>query len=228
MFFLICACLAGGVAARETRVHAFEGVSPELVERQIRMLIPERQRVSMNPRANQVIVVAEPETQERVASMLRELSRPVTRLRLWIRHNLDTRVVDARDGTPITLPVSKSPPPGIVERGRGLLPPGRKNLPVAGTVLRAHVKLLREDPAVARLRIVPTLLFGAEPPYEVVRFERLRSDMLINTRDYVDLPAELSGHSFYPEFFRTRSHPDHPGKPVGLLVSFEEITAGEE
>lgn len=223
---LICGWVACGLAARETRVHDFGDVSPKMVERQLRQLIPERQRVSMNPRANQVIVVAGEETQERVASMLRELSRPELHLRLWMRHNRETREVEVRDGVPINLPVSDRPPAGVVERGRRMLPPGREGMPVAGAVLQAHVKLLREDPAVARLRIVPTLLFGSDPPYEVVRFDRLRADMLINTRDYADVPKELSGHSFYTEFMRTQPHPDHAAKPVALLVSFEALTSG--
>jgi hypothetical protein len=147
---------------------------------------------------------------------------------LWIRHNRDVREVDLRDGVPLNLPVSDQPPSSLVRRGRGMLPPGRRNIPATGSVLRIHVKLLREDPAVARLRVVPTLLFGAEKPYDVVRFDRLQTDVLLNTQDYLDLPRALSGHRFYTEFLRTQPHPDHPPKPVALLLSFQGLTTGGE
>jgi len=226
-FFLLLFPLVGFSAA-ETRMHEFKNVSPELVERQIRMLVPEKHRVSMNADAGQVIVVAEPEVQDRVAAMLRELSRPPTFLKFWVRHNRETREFEVRDGVPVNLPVSDQPPLSVVQRGRAMLPPGRQRLPVAGSVLQVHLKLLREDPAVARLRVVPTLLFGSEPPYEIVRFNRLESDVLINTRDYLDLPRALSSHVFYSDFLRSQIHPDHPPKPVALLFSFQGVTTGPD
>jgi hypothetical protein len=210
--------------APETRMHSFGDVSPQLVERQIRMLVPEKQRVSMNAQAGQVIVVAEPEIQNRVEAMIRELSRPVQYLKLWVRHNRDIREFQVRDGVPVNLPVSDQPSASMIRQGRSMLPPGRQNLPVVGSVLQLHVKLLREDPAVARVRVVPTMLFGSEPPYDVVRFTRLESDVLLNTRDYLDLPRELSTHAFYTEFLREQEHPDHPPKPVSLLLSFQGLT----
>lgn len=207
----------------ETRMHGFGEASPELVERQLRMLIPEKQRVSMNAEAGQVIVVAEPETQEKVAAMLQALSRPPTRLQFWVRHNRSDREMVIPDAGMFALPVSDHPLPAVVDRARGMLPPGRERMPVAGSVLQVHGKLLREEPAVVRLRVVPHVLFGSSPPYEVIRFEPLASDLLVNTEDYVDLTKELASHAFYRSFFQEQPHPEHPPRPVALLLSFRGV-----
>jgi hypothetical protein len=225
LFFLFCFRAS---AALETRIHDFGDSSPALVEKQIRFFVPEKHRVSMNKAAGQVIVVAEPAIQERVAAMLKEMAKPEVKLRLTIRHNRDEILVEIHDGLPITLPVSSTPPADVERAARAMLPPGKSDLPIFGTVLRTNVKLLREDPAVARLQIVPTVLFGKEPPYEVVQYKKLRSDVLMTTTEYVDLPQKLSTHHFYPGFLRTQPHPDHPSKPIALLLSFEQVKPEEE
>jgi hypothetical protein len=101
-------------------------------------------------------------------------------------------------------------------------------LPVVATALQVHVKLLREDPPVARMRVTPAIAFGAFQPYEVVAFEELTQDLLMDTESFLDLPLKLSSHDFYKRFLRTRTEPSSTNTPVGLLLSMDVAPVGSE
>lgn len=204
-------------------MHQFGTLSAEMVESRIRMLVPDRARVSLNAAAGKVIVVAEPVVHEQIAAMLRELSKPKKKLVLRYRHNRDSKEVELENGGLFTLPVSTTPPAAVVENARRRMPPGRERMPAAGSVLQLHVSLLREDPAVVRLSITPAVLFGKEPPFEVYRHDRLRMDVLMNTDEFLDLPQALSTHAFYTTFLRTQPAGGGSEKPVALLLSLDAI-----
>lgn len=226
---LLCATVSRLAAQTETRVYRFSQSPPQLVEKQIRFLVPEEKRVSMNPEAGQVIVVADSETHAKIASMLREMERPAARLRFRVRHNRESMEFTVGDAVPVTLPVSKNPPEDLLRMARSRLPPDQRDLPSAGTALTAHVKLLREDPpAAVRLRVVPAFAFGESPPYRVVSYDELATDVMLTTARYLELPEALAGHDFYPRFFRTRSGPGGQVRSVGLLLSFDRLSFGGE
>jgi len=221
---LICVGWAFSIyAVTETRIHEFGKLSPQMVESRIRLLVPDRARVSMNPAVGKVIVVAEPEVQEQISAMLRELAKPRKKLVLRYRHNRDQQELVLENGDIFTLPVSQTPPPSVVQDARRRLFPDHQNKAVAGSVLQAQVMLLRDDPPVVRLSITPVVLLGDEPPYDVYRYDRLRMDVMINTREYLDLPNALSTHSFYSTFLRTRPGERFSEKPIALLLSLDEV-----
>lgn len=221
-FLAICG-LRIAAAPLEQRLHYFEYASPALVEKQLRALIPEGPRVSMNPAANQVIVIADAETQEKVAAMLRDLGRPPHELQFLVRHNRETFRFATGDGVPISLPVTQTPPPQLVEMARARLAPEARNLPVVGAALQANIVLLKEDPPVAKMRVVPAVLFGPLQPYQVVSFDDLAMDFLVDTERYIELHEQLSKHDFYRVFMQTQPDPQAAPRPVSLLISFEGL-----
>jgi hypothetical protein len=232
IFVLLVSIFFGGRLVSgelETRLHSFSYAPPELVERQLRVLIPESPRVSMNPRANQVIVIADAETHDKVASMLRELGRPTVILHFRVRHNRVVRQFSVMDGLSISLPVSQTPPRSVVDHAKSRLALEKQKLPVVGSALQVQAKLLREDPAVVRLRVLPAVLFGKAPPYEVVDYKELAMDILITTESYLELQESLAGHDFYSRFLRTQPDVQRSPRPVSLLMSFERLSfVGEE
>ncbi|MEX2607095.1 MAG: hypothetical protein WD708_07085 [Kiritimatiellia bacterium] len=212
----------------KTRLHSYEHAPAALVERQLRALIPEGPRVSMNPRAKQVIVIADDATHDMVASMLRELGRPPVTLHFKVRHNQDVRTFSLLDGLSFSLPVSRTPPGEVVEQARSRLDPEKQSLPVVGSALQIQAKLLRENPEAARLRVLPAVLFGLAPPYEVVEYHELATDILINSEFFLELQQSLNNHDFYRGFLRTRPEPEMAARPVSLLISLEKISFGTE
>lgn len=227
-FLMICCIiLAGGwrlaAGPLETRLHHFEYAPPELVEKQLRALIPEGPRVSMNAEAGQVIVIADAATHEKIAAMLHELGRPPHQLQFWVRHNRDSFRFATGDGVPVSLPVSQTPPPQLVEMARARLAPETRHLPVVGSALQVNIFLLKEDPPLARMRVVPAVLFGPLQPYEVVSFDDLTMDFLVETEQYIELQAQLSQHDFYRLFMQTQPDPQAAPRPVSLLISFEGL-----
>ena len=222
-FFLTLWCLEIAAAPLEQRLHHFEYASPALVERQLRVLIPEGPRVSMNAAANQVIVIADEETQEKVAAMLRELGRPPHQLQFLVRHNREIFRFATGDGVPVSLPVTQNPPPQLVEMARARLAPETRNLPVVGSALQANIVLLKEDPPVARMGVVPAVLFGPLQPYQIVSFDDLAMDFLVDTERYIELHAQLSQHDFYRVFMQTQPDLQAAPRPVSLLISFEGL-----
>lgn len=219
-------CLGGLADEVETRLHEYKHAPSALVERQLRALIPEGPRVSMNPRARQVIVIADDETHEKVASMLRELGRPPVTLHFKVRHNQEIRRFSLLDGLSFSLPVSRTPPTAVVQQAITRLDPEKRELPVAGSALQVQAKLLREDPEVARLRVLPAVLFGIAPPFEVVDYPELAMDIMITGEAFLELEASLSQHDFYREFLKTQPRADRTARPVSLLMSFERISFG--
>ncbi|WFB37676.1 hypothetical protein P3T73_07875 [Kiritimatiellota bacterium B12222] len=208
-----------------TRLHSFEYATPELVERQIRQLVPEPQRVSVNADAHQVIVIADEQTHQKISSMLTELGRPPMQLQFHVRHNRDSYRFAVADAVPITLAVTQTPSVQTVEMARARLDPEDRELPVVGAALNAHVILLREDPPLARMRVTPAVIFGILAPYEVVNFPDLAMDFLIDTRGYVELKEKLSSHNFYQIFFQSQPDPHAAPRPVSLLLSFEGLVS---
>ncbi|MDA3874493.1 MAG: hypothetical protein PF795_11115, partial [Kiritimatiellae bacterium] len=198
----------------ETRLHSYEHAPAALVERQLRALIPEGPRVSMNPNAKQVIVIADEETHDMVASMLRELGRPQVTLHFKVRHNQEVRTFSLFDGLPFSLPVSRTPPTSVVQQAVDRLAPEKQQLPVVGSALQIQAKLLREDPEVARLRVLPAVLFGVAAPYEVVDYPQLAMDILITTDSFLELQESLSKHDFYREFLQTQPEANRTARPV--------------
>jgi len=217
-----------GAGELETRVHSYEYASPALVEKQLRAMIPEGPRISMNPRAKQVIVIADDEMHTRIASMLKVLGRPPRELVFWLRHNREVFEFTVSDGVPLSLPVSQTPPQRVVEMARSRLDPEARSLPVVGSALQAHVILLRENPAVLRMRVTPAMIFGVVPPYEVVEFKTVTSDLLVDTENYVEVQDVLKRTDFYREFLKTQPDPDRSARPVSLLLSFEGLTFEQE
>jgi len=210
-----------------TRVHSFEYAPPELVERQLRMLIPETRNVTVNPAVNQVIVNADAATQEKVASMLRQLGRPPANLHFRMWHNRNERSFAVRDGVLFSMPVSQTPPESVVEHARSRLAPEQRDQPPAGTALQAHVHLLRDDPPTARLRLVPGVLFGVAHPYEVVSYDELATDILVPADEYIEIRERLASHSFFSGFLRTQPREGQRARPVSLLLSLERLSFGE-
>ncbi|MGA0333217.1 MAG: hypothetical protein ACO3NW_04610 [Kiritimatiellia bacterium] len=221
--FCVSAFLYGrlwGAGELETRVHTFEFATPELVEQQLRALIPQGPRVSMHPSENKVIVIADAETHARIDSMLKVLGRPPRRLRFRIQHNREVREFSVPDGIPLSLPVSSSPPERLLNLARSRLAPDLQNLPVVGSALQAHVIVLREDPAVLRLRITPAVVFGALPPYEVVDYPEWTTDLMISEENYLEIQEQMKDSDFYREFLKTQPDPAARARPVSLLISF--------
>lgn len=212
----------------ETRLHAYDHAPPALVERQLRALIPEGPRVSMNPQARQVIVIADAATHDKVASMLRELGRPRANLHFKVRHNQEVRDFSLMDGLSFSLPVSRTPPTSVVQQAITRLDPEKQQLPVVGSALQVQAILLREDPDVARLRVVPAVLFGVAPPFEVVDYQELAMDILITSEAYLELQESLATHDFYREFLKTQPEANRTARPVSLLISFERLSFGTE
>lgn len=220
---LLC-CLRGEL---ETRVHRFEYAEPEWVERQVRALVADPHRVSMNPRANEVMVITDAETHTKVEALLRVLGRPPRYLRFKVKHNRELLPFRVADGVPLTLPVSQTPPAQLVEIARTRLGPEDRNLPVAGTALQVQVMLLRENPDVVRMRIFPAVLFGPLQPYKVIRYEDLTMDIMVDTENYLEFQDPLGGHAFYRQFLQTQPDPSAPPRPVSLVVSFEGVEYGD-
>lgn len=211
-----------------TRLHHFEYASPELVEQQLRALIPEGPRVSMNPAAGQVIVIADEATQDKIASMLRELGRPPHQLHFMVRHNRETFRFVTGDGVPVSLPVTQTPPPQLVEMARARLAPETRHLPPVGSALQLNIVLLKEEPPMARMRVVPAVLFGPLQPYQVVSFDELAMDFLVDDQKYIELYEQLIRHNFYRLFMQTQPDPQVAARPVSLLLSFEGLRLPEE
>ena len=223
--FLAVFMFTGLVSARlETRMYSYGGADPARVEAQIRQWVPEGPRVRVNPEIQQVLVVADPETHARIADMLERIDQPAARLHLWFRRNREAHTLNLFDGETGTLPVSSTPPAALVEEARHLLPRARNEPPVVGSVLHVHVSLLRRNPDTVRLRVTPTVLFGSSPPYETAVFHDWATDILINTERYLDLGHELRANDFYRSFFLSQSAPELAPRPVGLLLSLEEVT----
>lgn len=227
LLILMLACCSA-LAQTVTQLHSYGDADPELVERQIRALVPEGPRVSMNRRAGQVIVVASPDIQEKVAAMVAQLSRKPLELRFRIRLNREVREFTVRDGVPFSVPVTEQPPEALLQMARGRLDPDKKNLPAVATALQFHAILLREDPVMVRLRVTPAVVFGVRMPYEVVSFEEVTQDMLVVTESFLNVSQKLSSHDFYRNFLRTRSEPSASATPVGILLSLETAPAGSE
>ena len=220
LFFLLPALAR---AQLETRLYSYTNTPPAVVEARVREIVPEAHRVVVNPQVSQVLVIADTATHQRVAGMLVRLDRPVARLRFWLRHNRETLSLELLDGAIGTLPVTQTPPAALVDKARRLLPSEHRSLPAVGTVLEIHVALLRESPAAARLRVTPAVLFGLAPPYEPVRFPQLNSDLMVTGADYLDLVEQLARHEAYRDFFSSQPDPGQAPRPVGLLLSLEEL-----
>lgn len=225
LLFLL-ACLSIGSAQTVTQLHSYGEANPDLVERQIRALIPERPRVSMNRNAQQVIVVAEPAVQEKVATMVAQLAKPPLEFRFRIRHNREVREVTVGAGIPFSIPVSEVPPEELILYSRGRLGSDKQQVPVVASALQLHAVLLREEPAIVRMRVVPAMVFGEAPPYDIVSFDEYTQDLLVNTTEFLNLSRELESHDFYRNFLRTRTEPSSIPKPVGLLLSLEVAPVG--
>jgi hypothetical protein len=204
-----------------TRLHFFGEADPELVERQIRALVPEGPRVSVNPESRQVIVVAEPAIQNRVAGMLEQLAQPPLQLNFRIRLNREVKEVSVRDGILFSVPISQAPPENMTRLARARLPAGKQAQPVVASGLQVHPVVLREKPAVVRIRVTPVMVFGSFRPYDVVEFPEYSQDMLVNTSAFLNLSQELGSHDFYRNFLRSGSDPSAEPKPVGMLLSLD-------
>lgn len=207
----------------ETRLYSYTNATPEEVEMQIRRYVPEGPRVLVQPDLQQVMVIADRQTHGQVATLLSRIDQPVAHLVIWYRHNREARKLDLIDGATGTLPVTRTPPKELVEMARSHLPPEQQRLPVVGSALHIHAVLLRQDPAMVRLRVTPAVTFGITPPYEPVIFEDLATDQMINTLEFVDLVDTLRQNEFYANFFQSQPDPDHPPRPVGLLITLDHI-----
>jgi hypothetical protein len=226
-FFLLLCAAPLLCAQLETRLHRFSHAPPDLVEKQIRILVTEGPRVSMNARAEQVIVIADAATHEKIASMLRELSRPALRAHLKVWHNGEGSDLLLPDGAVFSLRVSRTPPPQVLEQARQRLPPESRRLPAAGSGLEVHLILLREDPPAVRLRVTPAVAFGVTPPSEVVRYEEMSTDLLLQDDVYVELGKAMAENEFYRGFLQTLPAPDQPPRAVGLLISLEKLSKAD-
>lgn len=226
-FLLVClGVLAGGVAADGpvTRIYRFEGLTPEEVEAEVRRYVPSGMRVLVNPEVNQVMVIADEETQERVSRLLERLDRTVHRVQFWFRHNRnDPQYLDLIDGDFANFPVTQRPVPQVEANARGRLPHDWRNSPLAGSVLETHFSVLRADPPRVRIRLTPAVLFGTAPPYEVVRFSEMSTDVMMTDEAFLDLVDRLSDNEFYRMFFRSRGTTDDRHGPVGLLLSLRAV-----
>lgn len=222
LFCLLCLFLLSGVSAQTvTRLHFYGEADPNLVERQIRSLVPEKPRVSMNPEARQVIVVAEPAVQDKVAGMVEQLAKVPLELSFRIRLNREVEEVTVESGVLFSVPVSREPPQTIVQLARARLNAGKQKEPVVASGLQFHPVLLREEPVVVRIRITPVVVFGSFQPYEVVEFSEYQQDLLMDTGKFLNLSEHLASHDFYRNFLRTAADPSEKPKPVGLLLSME-------
>ncbi len=218
-------CLPPALARAQlaSRMYSYTNTPPAVVEAKVREIVPEAHRVLVNPQVNQVLVIADAATHDRVAGMLVRLDRPLARMRFWLRHNRETLPLELLDGAIGTLPVSQTPALSLVEKARRLLPAEQRSLPVVGSVLEIHVSVLRDNPAAARLRVTPAVLFGVATPYEPVRFTQLSSDLMVTGDAYLDVVEQLSRHDDYREFFSSQPDPGQAPRPVGLLLSLEEL-----
>ncbi len=217
----MCALVPMLWAAPEQRMYSFSSLSPDLVEARIRQWVPERARVLMNRERGQVMVIAEPEIHVKIARMMERLDRPVPSLKVRLRRNEEWQDLEWLSGAPGTLSVTSHPPEDLVALARTQLAPELRELPVQGAAFETHLSLLREDPPVARLRVVPAIAFGVVPPYEVIRREDMAMDLLIRGDEYNDLGAMLSKNVYYARFLREQPDPERPPRPVTLLLSLE-------
>ena len=224
--WILLLLLAPVWAQTVTRLHSYGPANPELVERQIRALVPEGPRVSMNLAARQVIVVATPEVQEKVAAMVEQLAKPPMELRFRIQLNQEVRQVAVLSGAPFSMPLSSDPPAEVIQLGRNRLLPEHGNLPVVASALTLHATLLKEDPVIARIRVTPAVVFGVLKPYQVVEFPEYVQDVLVNDQEFIALEKKLRTNSFYRSFLRTHTEPTMAPKPVGILLSMEAVPVG--
>lgn len=224
LFCLFAVIASGGQL--ETRMYRFEAMMPAEVEAQVRRWVPEGARVLVNPEVNQVMVIANAETHEQVAKIFERLDRPSHRVLFWFRHNQnEAQHLNLMDGDLANFPVTQTPVSKIVEAARGQLPHEQRNDPLVGSVLHTHFAVLRADPPRVRIRLTPAVLFGAYPPYEVVRFSEMSTDLMMTEEAFVDLVERLSENEFYRMFFRSQGATDGRHTPVGLLISLEEVTS---
>jgi hypothetical protein len=211
----------------QTRLYRFDGMTPEEVEAQVRRYVPLGPRVLVNPEVNQVMVIADADTHERVARLFELLDRPSHRVRFWFRHNRQNpQYLDLMDGDFANFPVTQRPLPRLERQARAMLPREWRESTLMGSVLEAHFSVLRADPPRVRIRLTPAVLFGDYPPYEVVRFSDMSTDLMMTDEAFVDLVDRLSDNEFYRVFFRSRGSTDDRHVPVGLLLSLEEVTSG--
>ena len=217
-----------GFSQTVTQLHSYGDVDPDLVEQQVRALVPEGPRVSMNRDAGQVIVVAEPGVQDRVAAMLEDLMKPAVGLRFRLRINREVQDIAIEDGVLFSLPLTKKPPSDVVELARRRLGTANGRETVIASGLQIHPIVLREVPPVVRIRVTPVVVFGPFQPYQVVEFGEVTQDLLVTTREFVNLTEKLSSHNFYKRFLRTATEPSAVPKPIGLLLSMDAGPAGPQ
>lgn len=207
----------------ETRIYRFEGMDPADVEAQVRRFVPQGPRVLVNPEVNQVMVIADEETHEQVARLFERMDRPSHRVVFWFRHNQnEPQHLNLMDGDFANFPVTRTPVPQVVTNARARLPHEWRDAPLVGSVLRTHFSVLRADPARVRIRLTPSVLFGSSPPYEVVSFSEMSTDLMMTDEAFVDLVDRLAENEFYRMFFRSEGSAGRH-TPVGLLVSLEEV-----
>lgn len=211
-----------------TRLHDYGEADPQLVERQIRAIVPEGPRVSMNTNAKQVIVVAEPALQEKIAAMVAQLSKLPVELQFRLRLNKETVEVSVQEGVLFSVPLTENPPPRVEQVARARLDDRTKDEPIVASGLQFHPVLLREDPVVVRLRVTPVVVFGEFRPYDVIAFAEFAQDMLVTTTEFLNLSTELSSHDFYRSFLTTDTETSSIPKPIGLLLSMETNQKGDE
>lgn len=225
LFLLALMLLLRTGAELQTRIYHFEALEPAEVEAMIRPLVPMGPRVLVNPEIRQVMVIADEETHEQVSRLFERLDRPSHRVQFWFRHNQHaSQSLDLMDGDFANFPVTRSPLPQVADHARARLPPEWREAPLVGSVLRTHFSVLRADPARVRIRITPSVLFGSSPPYEVVSFSEMSTDLMMTDEEFVDLVQQLSGNEFYRMFFRSEvSSGRHV--PVGLLVSLDAVVS---
>ena len=217
-----------GAGQMETRLYEFGDADAGEVEAQIRRYVPEGPRVLVNPEINQVMVIADAETHRQIAQMLSRIDQPAQRVILWFRHNREVTEVSLLDGAIGTLPVTRTPPEALVREARRFLPGDRRDMPLVGSVLHVHASVLRTEPARVRLRITPAVTFGFTPPYEPVLFEDMATDLMITDEAFLDVVEALRENDFYADFFRSQPEPDHPPRPVGILLSVDRLVSGRE
>ncbi len=208
----------------QTRIYRFEGMNPEEVEEQVRRFVPLGPRVLVNPEVNQVMVIADAATQEQVARLFERLDRPMHRVVFWFRHNQDEpQSLNLMDGDFANFPVTRTPVPQVVANARARLRHESRNAPLVGSVLQTHFSVLRADPARVRIRLTPAVLFGGTPPYEVILFSEMSTDVMMTDDAFVDLVDQLAENEFYRMFFRSEGATAGRHTPVGLLISLEEV-----
>jgi hypothetical protein len=209
----------------ETRIYRFEGMEPAEVEAQVRRFVPQGPRVLVNPEVNQVMVIADGETHEQVARLFERMDRPSHRVVFWFRHNQnEPQHLDLMDGDFANFPVTQRPLDRLERQARALLTREWREATLVGSVLQAHFSVLRTDPPRVRIRLTPAVLFGDYPPYEVIHFSEMTTDIMMTDEAFVDLVDRLAENEFYRMFFRSEGSAGRH-TPVGLLISLEEVTS---